>query len=92
MSKNFLKLADVVTVDEYNVACVLYEEDSIVLLDLNDQVLAVLPGDEDKVLVHIAVQGENTGIFYTFNLNQEFIGVSTGCVGDYDDMEGEDFE
>jgi len=73
---NLLKMADVITVNNFIVSYVLPEDGVICLLDCNDQVLAILPEDEDSVVIHMAVRGNAEGIFYDFNLKQEFLGVS----------------
>ena len=73
---NLLKMADVISVNNYIVSYVLPEDGVICLLDLNDQVLAILPEDKDSVIVHMAIRDNSEGFFYDFNLDQEFLGVS----------------
>ena len=73
---NLLKMADVITVNNYVVSCVLPEDGVICLLDCNDQVLAILPEDVKDVIIHMAIGGNSEGFFYDFNLQQEFLGVS----------------
>ena len=73
---NLLRMADAITVNNYIVSCVLPEDGVICLLDLNDQVLAILPEDKDSVIVHMAIRDNSEGFFYDFNLDQEFLGVS----------------
>ena len=73
---NLLKMADVITVNNYVASCVLPEDGVICLLDCDDQVLAILPEDEENVVIHMAVRDNAEGIFYDFNLKQEFLGVS----------------
>ena len=69
-------MADVISVNNYIVSYVLPEDGVICLLDLNDQVLAILPEDKDSVIVHMAIRDNSEGFFYDFNLDQEFLGVS----------------
>lgn len=76
MINNLLRMADVITVNNFIVSYVLPEDGVICLLDCNDQVLAILPEDEDSVVIHMAVRGNTEGVFYDFNLKQEFLGVS----------------
>ncbi len=73
---NLLRMADAITVNDFLVANVLPEDGVICLLDLNDQVLAILPEDKDSVIVHMAIRDNSEGFFYDFNLDQEFLGVS----------------
>ena len=73
---NLLKMADVISVNNYIVSYVLPEDGVICLLDLNDQVLAILPEDRESVIVHMAIRDNSEGFFYDFNLDQEFLGVS----------------
>ena len=73
---NLLRMADVITVNNYIVSYVLPEDEVICLLDCNDQVLAILPEDIDDVVIHMAIGGNSEGFFYDFNLQQEFLGVS----------------
>ena len=73
---NLLRMADVITVNNFIVSYVLPEDGVICLLDCNDQVLAILPEDEENVVIHMAVRGNTEGVFYDFNLKQEFLGVS----------------
>lgn len=73
---NLLKMADVITVNNYIVSYVLPEDGVVCLLDCNDQVLAILPEDIDDVVIHMAIGGNSEGFFYDFNLQQEFLGVS----------------
>lgn len=73
---NLLKMADVITVNNYVVSCVLPEDGVICLLDCNDQVLAILPEDAKDVVIHMAIRDNTEGVFYDFNLKQEFLGVS----------------
>ena len=73
---NLLKMADVITVNNYIVSYVLPEDGVICLLDCDDQVLAILPEDIKDVVIHMAVSGNTEGVFYDFNLKQEFLGVS----------------
>lgn len=73
---NLLKMADVITVNNYVVSYILPEDGVVCLLDCNDQVLAILPEDIDDVVIHMAIGGNSEGFFYDFNLQQEFLGVS----------------
>ena len=73
---NLLRMADAITVNNFLVDYVLPEDGVICLLDLNDQVLAILPEDTDDVVIHMAIGGNSEGFFYDFNLDQEFLGVS----------------
>ena len=73
---NLLRMADAITVNNFLVDYVLPEDGVICLLDLNDQVLAILPEDKDSVIVHMAIRDNSEGFFYDFNLDQEFLGVS----------------
>ena len=73
---NLLRMADAITVNDFLVDYVLPEDGVICLLDLNDQVLAILPEDKDSVIVHMAIRDNSEGFFYDFNLDQEFLGVS----------------
>ena len=73
---NLLKMADVITVNNYIVSCVLPEDGVICLLDCNDQVLAILPEDVKDVVIHMAIRDNTEGLYYDFNLQQEYLGVS----------------
>lgn len=76
MINNLLRMADIITVNNYVVSYVLPEDGVVCLLDCNDQVLAILPEDIDDVVIHMAIGGNSEGFFYDFNLQQEFLGVS----------------
>ena len=70
-------MADIITVDNLVVSYVLEEEGVIALLDGNEQVMAILPEDNESVLVHMAVMGNTEeSVYYDFDLNQQFLGVS----------------
>ena len=73
---NLLRMADAITVNNFLVNHVLPEDGVICLLDLNDQVLAILPEDRNSVIIHMSIRGNSEGFFYDFNLDQEFLGVS----------------
>lgn len=73
---NLLKMADVISVNNYIVSYVLPEDGVICLLDCDDQVLAILPEDIEDVVIHMAIMDNTEGVFYDFNLKQEFLGVS----------------
>lgn len=73
---NLLRMADVITVNNYVVSCVLPEDGVICLLDCNDQVLAILPEETKDVVIHMAIRDNTEGLFYDFNLQQEYLGVS----------------
>lgn len=76
MINNLLRMADIITVNNYVVSYILPEDGVVCLLDCNDQVLAILPEDIDDVVIHMAIGGNSEGFFYDFNLQQEFLGVS----------------
>ena len=76
---NLLKMADVISVNNYMVSYVLPEDGVICLLDCDDQVLAILPEDIKDVVIHMAIRDETEGLYglyYDFNLHQEYLGVS----------------
>ena len=73
---NLLRMADVITVNNYIVSYVLPEDGVICLLDCNDQVLAILPEDAKDVVIHMAIMDNTEGLYYDFNLQQEYLGVS----------------
>lgn len=73
---NLLKMADVITVNNYIVSYVLPEDGVICLLDCDDQVLAILPEDIEDVVIHMAIMDNTEGLYYDFNLQQEYLGVS----------------
>ena len=73
---NLLKMADVISVNNYIVSYVLLEDGVICLLDCDDQVLAILPEDIKDVVIHMAIRDNTEGLYYDFNLQQEYLGVS----------------
>ena len=73
---NLLKMADVISVNNYIVSYVLPEDGVICLLDCDDQVLAILPEDVKDVVIHMAIGDNTEGLYYDFNLQQEYLGVS----------------
>lgn len=73
---NLLRMADEITVNNYVVSYVLPEDGVICLLDCDDQVLAILPEDAKDVVIHMAIRDNTEGLYYDFNLQQEYLGVS----------------
>ena len=75
-AEGLLKMADIISVDD-NIVYSTHTEDGITtFFDIDEQLLGQFPGDEDKILVNIAVQGEDIGVYYSYDLNEKFIGIS----------------
>jgi len=83
--EGLLKMADIISVDD-DVVISSYTEDGVTtFFDINDQPLAQLPGDEERIIINMSIQGENTGVYYSYDLNSKFIGVSLFVPMDDDD-------
>ena len=75
-AEGLLKMADIISVGD-NIVYSTHTEDGITtFFDIDEQLLGQFPGDEDKILVNIAVQGEDIGVYYSYDLNEKFIGIS----------------
>ena len=75
-AEGLLKMADIISVGD-NIVCSTHTEDGIItFFDIDEQLLGQFPEDEDKILINIAVQGEDIGVYYSYDLNEKFIGIS----------------
>lgn len=75
-AEGLLKMADITSVED-NIVYSSHTEDGITtFFNIDEQLLGQFPGDEDKTLVHIAVQGEDIGVYYSYDLKGKFIGIS----------------
>lgn len=84
-AEGLLKMADIISVGD-NIVYSSHTEDGVTtFFDADEQLIGQLPRDEDKILVHMAVQGEDIGVYYSYDLNEKFIGISLFDEGYYED-------
>ena len=84
-AEGLLKMADIISVEDSIVYSSHTEDGVTTFFGIDEQLIGQLPRDEDKVLVHMAVQGEDSGVYYSHDLKGKFIGISLFDEGYYED-------